>query len=134
MIDIADGYSYIARTLFLSAWYASVAPLGVIFSLTGLFLNYWVDKWLMLRIHSAPENVSEEIFTGIINIIEALPLIYICGNIEYELRITVSANLIKFVVDFFSMGATSLGLFLGVLSYVLFFRKKSVEQHAGSVA
>ena len=32
---IANSYAYIARTLFLCTWYASVAPYGLIFSFVG---------------------------------------------------------------------------------------------------
>lgn len=49
MIDIAGSYGYITITLFLTVWYVSIAPLGAIVSLIGLFINYWVDKIKLLR-------------------------------------------------------------------------------------
>ena len=79
-INIADSYSYISRTLFLTAWYASVAPLGVFISLVGLFINYWVDKIKLLRFQSTPESVSAKVISTVINNLELLPLMYICGN------------------------------------------------------
>ena len=50
-MDIADSYAFITRTLYLSAWYGAVAPLGLIFGLCGILFNYWVDKYMLLRVH-----------------------------------------------------------------------------------
>jgi hypothetical protein len=122
-IDLADSYAYIARTLFLSTWYASVAPLGIVFSLAGLFSNYWIDKYLLLRVYSIPKAVSEEVFTKVINILEILPLVYMCGNYEYELHITNSDSLIKFISEFFSLGTTSIALFFVVCGYIMLGRQ-----------
>lgn len=84
MIDIADSYGYITRTLFLTAWYASIAPLGAFISLIGILINYWVDKIKLLRFQSAPETISVKIISTVINNLELLPLVYICGNVEYK--------------------------------------------------
>lgn len=44
-INIVNSYTFITINLFISSWYGSVAPIGMIFSLFGLMLNYWIDKY-----------------------------------------------------------------------------------------
>lgn len=121
--DIADAYCYISRTLFLSCWYACVAPVGIIVGLFGLFFNYWVDKFLLLRVYMIPESVSEDIAKRIINSLELLPLIYICGNVIYEFRITITNGIIEFIKVFLYNGATSVVLFICVVGYIIYFRQ-----------
>jgi hypothetical protein len=121
-MDLSDSYVFIGRTLFLSAWYASVAPLGVVFSLLGILMNYWVDKIQLLRYQSIPPQLTDQIFTKVLNVLEILPLVYMCGSIEYQIRITVSNNLFMFIFEFFGYGATSISLFFMVLAYLIFFR------------
>lgn len=53
-IQIADNYQYIFRVLVITVWFAHSAPLGVVFSITGLFLDYWVGKYLLLRVNKRP--------------------------------------------------------------------------------
>lgn len=53
-IQVADNYQYIFRILVITTWFAHSAPLGVVFSLTGLFLDYWIGKYLLLRHYKRP--------------------------------------------------------------------------------
>jgi hypothetical protein len=71
-----------------------------------------------------PQNVSEDIIKSIINNLEWLPFIYICGSISYDLRVTITDNIFSFVMHFFGYGVTSMSLFLSFLGYLLFFKKK----------
>lgn len=121
--DIADAYCYITRTLFLSCWYACVAPVGIIVALFGMLSNYWVDKILLLRVYMIPESVSEDITKRIINALELLPLIYICGNIIFEFRITITKGLIEFVKVFVYNGTLSVVLFICVVGFIIYYRK-----------
>lgn len=58
-ISNGDNYQYVARVLFITIWFAHSAPLGVIFSLAGLGFDYWVGKYLLLRVYRKPENISK---------------------------------------------------------------------------
>lgn len=60
-ISNADNYAYATRILFITTWFAHIAPLGVIFSLVGLLMDYWVGKFLLLRVYRKPETISIEI-------------------------------------------------------------------------
>ena len=43
-IDPARKYAAIVKTILLASFYAYIFPLGIYFSLFGLFLTYWVEK------------------------------------------------------------------------------------------
>lgn len=43
--DTAENYAYVARSLLIGCWFASMAPLGLIFALLGIGSNYWLDKY-----------------------------------------------------------------------------------------
>lgn len=53
-IQIADNYQYIFRMLVITTWFAHSAPLGVVLSLLGMFIDYWVGKLLLLRYYKRP--------------------------------------------------------------------------------
>jgi len=122
MLDIADSYSFIGRTLFLSAWYAPVAPLSLVFSLCGLTTTYWVDKYMLLRVCCMPNTLNEDVIKKFINILELLPFIFICGSIAFSLRLSVSDNILEFIYNFMGYGITSISLMICLLGYLLFFR------------
>ena len=53
-ISNADNYQFIFRILIVTTWYAHAAPFGVILSLVALFLDYWIGKYLLLRVYKKP--------------------------------------------------------------------------------
>ena len=60
-ISNADNYQYITRVLFVTTWFASVAPVGVFLSLLGVVLDLWISKILLVKVYKIPENISEDI-------------------------------------------------------------------------
>lgn len=121
-IDLAENYAYVTRTLYLSTWYASVAPLGIIFSIVGLIFNYWLDKYLLLRVYSYPQNQNENIIFKYVNNLEILPYLYLFGAIEYTRRLIISANLADYIFSFLLYGITSATLTFCYLVYIILWK------------
>ena len=105
--DIAENYSYVTRTLFLCTWYASVAPLGLIFGMVGLIFNYWLDKYFLLRVTAFPQNQSEDIIKKII----------------------VSYNLLEFLWAFVFYGLTSATMTALLVIYIVFYKPKIMSKN-----
>ena len=42
--DLSLRYSNIIKTMLLAAFYAPVLPIGLVFSISNIFLTYWIDK------------------------------------------------------------------------------------------
>ena len=127
--DIAENYAYVTRTLFLCTWYASVAPLGLLFGMVGLVFNYWLDKFFLLRVTAFPQNQSEDIIKKIINNLEFIPYLYIFGCIEYNQKIIVSYNLIEFIWAFVFYGLTSASMTVLLVIYIIFYKPKIMSKN-----
>lgn len=90
-VDMALRYSNILKTVFFTAIYGPVIPIGYVFSFLGLIINYWVDKYLLIRRYVCENKLSYQlpkfimkfmkmvvIMLGFINlVISLLPLYYI---------------------------------------------------------
>mmetsp|Transcript_19221 Transcript_19221/g.35150 ORF Transcript_19221/g.35150 Transcript_19221/m.35150 type:complete len:1032 (+) Transcript_19221:5159-8254(+) len=57
-VDMAQRYANVMKTFIVTCAFAALIPLGVLFSLFGLILSYWVDKILLLRRHARPSRLS----------------------------------------------------------------------------
>ena len=58
---MADNYQYIYRMLFINVWFASIAPLGMLISLVIMIGDYWLTKYLLLKMNSQSKILSLEI-------------------------------------------------------------------------
>ncbi|EAR86342.2 transmembrane protein, putative (macronuclear) [Tetrahymena thermophila SB210] len=129
-IEIADSYAYIARNLFLSAWYAQVAPFGIIFSMLGLICNHYIDKYCLLRIHPTPELITEEVYSKVIFALDLIPFIYLCGCIEYNLKNIESTNVFAIIFNFITEGGAIVGLFLSLICIIFHYKRKTKAKGA----
>ena len=119
---MADNYAYINRILFVTMWFAAAAPMGILVSLAGLFLTYWIDKIFLLRVNKMPETISEEIASKFLIGLELLPLIYLCGALQFTYNISTSSNLIEFLWQFLSHGVVLLVFLISIIAYFSFWR------------
>lgn len=65
--------------LVVTTWFAHSAPLGVFLSLIGMLIDFWVNKYLLLRMCKKPEHISKDIASPMIKSLNLIPLIYLCG-------------------------------------------------------
>lgn len=42
--NMAKRYSDLIKTMWFTFFYAPAIPIGIVFSIVGLFLYYWIDK------------------------------------------------------------------------------------------
>jgi len=57
----ADNFQYMYRMIFINVWFANIAPLGVFFSTILMICDYWISKFLLLRVNSQSKILSKEI-------------------------------------------------------------------------
>jgi hypothetical protein len=55
----ADNFQYMYRMIFVNAWFANIAPLGVFFSIVIMICDYWLSKFLLLRVNSQTKILSK---------------------------------------------------------------------------
>ena len=66
-MNIAEKYSYIFKTLLISFFYIPIFPLGVIISILGLFLGYFLEKYNFCNIYKRPEMLDGQLCKTYIN-------------------------------------------------------------------
>jgi hypothetical protein len=47
--------------LFINVWFASIAPLGLFFTLVIMIGDYWITKYMLVRMNSQSKILSIEI-------------------------------------------------------------------------
>ena len=60
-VDIAQRYASLIKTLLLTFCYAPIVPLAFGISALGVLVEYWNFKYLLLRRHSIPHQLSGEL-------------------------------------------------------------------------
>lgn len=55
---LPEKYSYIIKTVWLTAFYAPFTPVVVPISIVGMIINYFVEKYLFGSSYSAPNMIS----------------------------------------------------------------------------
>lgn len=78
--------------LFINVWFASIAPLGLLFTLLIMIADYWITKYMLLRINSQSKILSIEISKPL-SFLELIPLIYIAGIFPFILKISTTLSL-----------------------------------------
>lgn len=52
---MADKYSSVLRTLFITAFFSPLMPIALPFGIISVVLLYWSDKYNLLRRHIIPK-------------------------------------------------------------------------------
>ena len=61
-MNISYKYSYIAKTLLMTFLYISIFPFGVLISLGGFFLCYFLEKYNYINFYKRPEMLNNDLF------------------------------------------------------------------------
>lgn len=79
-IELAYKYSYIAKTLLMTFFYLPVFPLGIIFSICGLILGFYLEKYNIAYRYRRPEMMNETICKFYANFFEVNFLMLSLGD------------------------------------------------------
>ena len=66
-MNIANKYSYIAKTLLMTFLYISIFPFGVLISLGGFFFCYFLEKYNYINYYKRPEMLNNDLFYFYVN-------------------------------------------------------------------
>ena len=80
-MNISEKYSYIFKTLLISFFYIPIFPLGVLISLFGLFIGYFLEKYNFCNIYKRPEMLNDQLYKTYINYF--ITALFICGVGDY---------------------------------------------------
>ena len=77
---LPEKYSYIIKTLWLTAFYAPFTPVVVPISIIGLIINYFIEKNLFGSAYSAPNMISAALNESCVELFEYIPLLLSLGE------------------------------------------------------
>jgi hypothetical protein len=58
--------------------------------------------------------------------LELLPLVYICGVLQFSYKFSTSADIFEFFTDFFHYGITTLVILLCISGYLIFCKRPAL--------
>jgi hypothetical protein len=79
-IDLASRYSFVLRTMLLTALFCPFTPIVIPLSIVAVGLNYLIEKFLFGRAYKIPNMTSSILDNDMIEMLEYYPLILALGN------------------------------------------------------
>jgi hypothetical protein len=56
---LAERYSNMLKTVFVALFFSSLFPAGYYIACLAMFMNYWVNKYCLLRVQKQPALMSD---------------------------------------------------------------------------
>jgi hypothetical protein len=66
--------------MFLTAFYATLVPAGILISVFNLITTYWVDKYNLLRRRRQPKMTGQALLHSMFDMLESIPFVFVVGN------------------------------------------------------
>jgi uncharacterized membrane protein SpoIIM required for sporulation len=66
----AKRYADIMKTMWFSFFFVSSIPIGLLFSMLGLSIYFWVDKYNVMKRRTVRENLSKDVTIEMIELLE----------------------------------------------------------------
>ena len=82
-IELAYKYSYISKTLLMTFFYLPLFPLGIVFSMCGLILGFYLEKYNLGHRYKRPEMMNEAICKFYANFFEVNFCMLALGNFVF---------------------------------------------------
>lgn len=60
--DLSSRTAHIVKTFILCIAYSPLVPVAIPISICGLIIEYWISKYMLLRVHTRPRNYGNEMF------------------------------------------------------------------------
>ena len=101
LMKVAAKYSYIGKSLLMSFLYIPIFPLGLIISLLGFLVGYWLEKFNFANMYKKPEMLNRQITEFYVNYFVLIFFAYGVGDYlflsdAYETRTWSLVNIILF--------------------------------------
>ena len=105
-IELAYKYSYISKTLLMTFFYLPLFPLGVVFSIFGLFFGFYLEKFNIAHRYKRPKMMNEKICRFYANFFEVNFFMLALGNFiflknNYKIDYCSIATLILYFILIF---------------------------------
>ncbi|CAK88674.1 unnamed protein product (macronuclear) [Paramecium tetraurelia] len=107
---LSDRYAGIIKTMLMTSFYASIIPLGILFSIGALTLLYWVYKYQFLRRRTFKQSLSFNLSIEMTEVLEYMIPIYCFSNFWFQYTFTKGKDVSSFAI---------IGVVIGIVNAVL---------------
>jgi hypothetical protein len=119
LMDLAKKYADTLKTLTVALAFCPVAPVCLPIALCGMVLDYWTDKYLLLRRYSRPGRVSHSLSQILTGTLPTIVLIYAASNFFFISKLNPDDSLPALIT------LTALGIYYFVPIEILRLQKTS---------
>jgi len=98
--------------MLLASFYAPALPFSIIFTIIGLVLWFWIDKYVMLRRMGLPKSISKDLTDTAVEYLEWAACTFAVGNIVYVYTLKNSVDELAFTDTARSLIWITLGISL----------------------
>ncbi|EAS02885.2 kinase domain protein (macronuclear) [Tetrahymena thermophila SB210] len=82
--EIEIGYVDVMKTMYITIFYSSVVPVGLIISMIGFCFYYWAQKWVILKERTVDKQISMKLSIEMTEYLEFIILIYASSNLLFK--------------------------------------------------
>ncbi|CAD8115595.1 unnamed protein product [Paramecium primaurelia] len=107
---LSDRYAGIIKTMLMTSFYASIIPLGILFSIIALTILYWVYKYQFLRRRTFKQSLSFNLSIEMTEVLEYMIPIYCFSNFWFQYTFTKGKDVSSFAI---------IGVVVGIVNAVL---------------
>ena len=117
--NMSNKYAQTIKTMLLTAFYAPGMPIATIFSLLGLFLTYWSDKYLFLRRNALPPALNHQLNTSMLDYLDLMVLSFAAGNMMFTAALVQTDGSLSYTVNSVNVILMWVTLGVSILNYIL---------------
>jgi len=117
--NMSNKYAQLIKTMLLNAFYAPGMPIATLFSLLGVALTYWSDKYTFLRRNALPPALNHQLNTTMMDYLDLMVLTFGVGNVMFTACLVQSDGQLSYSQDINNKNIMYLTLGLSVLNFVL---------------
>ena len=93
------------------------------FTLIIMIADYWLTKYLLVRVNSQSKILSIEISKPL-SFLELIPLIYVAGILPFIFKVSTTLGIERFINQFYTYGIVLIALLIMVIVYLTVFYSK----------
>lgn len=72
------------KTMWFTFFYTPIVPIGTVFSLIGLMIYYWVDKYNVVKRRTVKETISIDLTVAMIDYLEYIVILHAVGDFMFK--------------------------------------------------
>lgn len=117
-------YAGLIKIVLLTAFYAPAMPFVLIFTIIGLTLWFWADKYMLLKHMSLPKSIDDDLTEAMVEYLEWAACTFAVGSIMFAYTMKDESG----ELAFHDTARALLWLALGVSLFHIFFPMETLNK------